>query len=320
MPIESKILRIRCLGLRFVLDPSYNQPKLSACATWNPDAITFADITMGITNPATVFVDSNNTVFVTTPSLNRFLVWSNGSNILIKSVSSGLNSPWGIFASINGIIYADNGESNHRIDRWSLNATSSVRVVNMTSRCFSLFLDTNESLYCSLDLEHRVIKVPLRSTLEGVINVAGNGSNGPEPNMLYHPNGIFVDIQFNLYVADAWNHRIQLFRSGQMNAETVLGMGSSLQLALDRPSAVVLDATNYLYITDLGNHRIIRLTPSGYQCLFGCTAGPGLASNQLNFPYTLSFDTYGHLFVADHGNHRIQKFLLATNSCGKQRT
>lgn len=310
---------MRCLRLYIVLDPSYNQPKLSACATWNPDAITFVNITTVGSRPVTVFVNSNNTVFVTTPDLNRFLVWLDGSGIVKKNISSGVFSPCGIFGTIDGTIYVDNSAVYHHVGRWFPNSTNDIPIINVTSRCFSLFIDIVDTLYCSLDGEHRVVKVSLRSDSETLITVAGNGTNGPELNTLWHPNGIFVDIQFNLYVADAWNNRIQLFRPGQINAETVLGMGSSSQLALDHPSAVVLDANNYLYVADLFHHRIIRSTPSGYQCLLGCTGAAGSGSNQLNHPYTLSFDSHGNLFVADQNNDRIQKFLLITNSCGKRR-
>jgi hypothetical protein len=43
----------------------------------------------------------------------------------------------------------------------------------------------------------------------------------------------------------------------------------------------------------------------------------GSAANQLSMPRHLSFDSYGNIFVVDGYNNRIQKFLLATNSCGK---
>ena len=35
--------------------------------------------------------------------------------------------------------------------------------------------------------------------------------------------GIFVDINLDLYVADYYNHRIQLFRLGELNGITVAG-------------------------------------------------------------------------------------------------
>jgi hypothetical protein len=303
--------------LLFVLGPSYNQPKFSSCATWNPNAITFANISTVGSQPIGIFVSINNTIYVTATNLNQMLEWTEGTNTLTRNISVGLSSPCGIFATINGDIYVDNGAINHRVDKWSWNATSSIAVMNATSRCHNLFVDINDTLYCSNDLEHKVVKMSLNSGSNMVAMAAGTGTQGSQPDMLYCPNGIFVDMTFSLYVADCGNNRIQLFQPGQVNGTTVVGGGTLSSITLSCPSAVVLDADENLFISDLNNHRIIRKDPSGFQCLLGCSGGSGSAANQLNHPYSLSFDSYGNLFVVDSNNNRIQKFLLATNSCGK---
>jgi hypothetical protein len=301
----------------FILGPSYNQPKFSSCATWNPNAITSANISTMGSQPTRIFVSINNTIYVTATNLNQILEWTEGSNTPTRNISAGLNQPCGIFATINGDIYIDNGAVNHRVDKWSWNATSSVVVMNVTSRCHSLFVDINNTLYCSNDYEHKVVKISLNSGSNTVTMTAGTGISGSLPNMLYYPNGIFVDMTFNLYVADFGNSRIQLFQPGQLSGTTLVGNGASGSIALNGPSAVVLDADENLFISDYGNNRIIRTGPSGSQCLLGCSGGGGSSANQLNRPYSLSFDSYGNLFVVDLNNNRIQKFLLATNSCGK---
>ena len=131
------------------------------------------------------------------------------------------------------------------------------------------------------------------------------------------PRGIFVTVNLDLYVADSGNNRIQLFPSGQLNATTVAGNGSSYSMTLNSPTAVVLDADKNLFVSDFNNHRIVRFSSSNCQCLFGCTGGSGAGMNQLNNPHSLSFDSNGNLYVVDVGNNRIQKFLLEKNSCGK---
>jgi hypothetical protein len=202
--------------LLFVLGPSYNQPKLSSCATWNPNAITFANISTVGSQPIGIFVSINNTIYVTATNLNQMLEWTEGSNTLLRNISAGLSSPRGIFATINGDVYVDNGAVNHRVDKWSWNATSSIVVMNVTSRCFSLFVDTNDTLYCCNDLEHKVVKMSLNDASNTVTMAAGTGTQGSQPDMLNYPNGIFVDMTFNLYVADWGNNRVQLFQPGQL--------------------------------------------------------------------------------------------------------
>ncbi|CAF0775479.1 unnamed protein product [Adineta steineri] len=156
--------------------------------------------------------------------------------------------------------------------------------------------------------------VPLDNSTNTTVIVAGNTTCGPSANTLCTPFGIFIDSNFDLYVADSANHRVQLFRSGQMNAMTVTVNGTSNGILLSYPTSVMIDGNGYLYIADLGN-RIIRSGPDGYNCVIGCIGTSGLASSQLNQPYKLAFDSHGNIFVLDVGSSLIQKFMLATNSC-----
>ena len=263
-------------------------------------------------------MDVNNTVYVAANSLNRVLIWSEGNITPDRTISGGLNSPFAVCASITGDIYVDNGQINYRVDKWSWNATTSTAVMNVTSKCISLFIDQQQTLYCSNDGGHKVVKMSLSSGSSTATIAAGTGASGSAPYLLNFPNGIFVDEKLNLYVADWGNNRIQLFQPDQPNATTVAGNGAPGTIALNRPLAVILDADGYLFISDSSNHRIIRSGPFGFQCLLGCSGAAGAASNQLNKPFTISFDSYGNLFVVDTDNNRIQKFLLATNSCGKR--
>ncbi len=256
-------------------------------------------------------------MYVAATNLNQVLVWSQESNTPTRNISGGLNNPCGIFVTNNGDVYVDNGASNGQVDMWTSNATNSVAVMSVTNRCMSLFIDINNTLYCANDFQNQVVKASLNNGSTTVTLAAGNGIQGSGVYMLYYPNGIFVDFNLNLYVADYGNNRIQFFQAGQLNGSTVVTNGSSGTITLSNPNDVVLDFDGYLFITDSGNNRIVGSGPSGYYCIVGCTSSSATASNQLNHPQSLSFDNYGNLFVVDLYNSRIQKFLLATNSCGK---
>jgi tripartite motif-containing protein 71 len=165
-------------------------------------------------------------------------------------------------------------------------------------------------------LLHQVIKRSLNSSDNQLTTVAGIDCPGFLFNMLYYPSGIFVDINFNLYVADSGNNRIQLFQSGQLNGTTVAGNTAPGTIALNFPTGIALDADGYLFIVDSDNNRIVGSGPNGFRCVAGCSGHSSL-SNQLYNPQSMAFDSYGNIFVTDTGNGRIQKFLLATNSCSK---
>ncbi len=250
---------------------------------------------------------------------DRIVIWTNDGVSLTRIMLGGLSLPCSIFVAINGDIYVDNGHSNSRVDKWTLNTNTSIPVMYVNSTCDGLFIDINDTLYCSMFWLHQVVKRWLNDNTTAVTPAVGTGTAGSHSNMLDSPRGIFVDINFDLYVADFGNNRIQLFRSGQLNGTTVAGDGSSsTTITLVNPTGIVLDADKYLFIVDQQTHRIVGSGPNGFLCLVGCS-GSGSASNQLLYPTTLSFDSYGNMFVIDWGNARVQKFLLSTNLCGKHK-
>lgn len=212
-------------------------------------------------------------------------------------------------------IYVDNGYSNYRVDKWTLNATNSETAMIINGSCTGLFVDIIGRLYCSSADKHRVFKVEHNSTIILPIVVAGTGCPGAVPDTLDHPHGIFIDKNFSLYVADTYNNRIQLFAPNQLNAITVAGFGAFMTFILDRPTSVVLDADGYLFIVDSHNHRIVRSLSNGFQCLVGCSGDSGASASYLNNPQTMVFDRDGNILVTDSNNHRVQKFILTRNSC-----
>jgi hypothetical protein len=262
-------------------------------------------------------VNINNTVYVAARNLNEVQVWQEGSTKPSKTISDNMFSPYSLFVTINGDIYVDNGKNNNRVDKWTLNSISSVPVMDVTNNCFDLFVDSNNTLYCSLVDLHQVVNISLKRETKTPEIVAGTGSPGAEANMLHYPQGIFVSANFDLYVADCWNNRVQRFRSGELVGQTVVGATAIGTVALSCPNGIVLDAGGYLFIADQNNNRIVGSGPNGFRCMVGCSNVDGSAMDELSYPSALSFDNYGNIFVADQGNSRIQKFLLINNSIGK---
>ena len=167
---------------------------------------------------------------------------------------------------------------------------------------------------------HQVVTHALDSSSNTLTIVAGVGVAGNASHTLNEPQGIFVDTNLDLYVADSRNGRIQLFRHGETNGITVAGNGSTpTTIPLDYPTAVILDGDGYLFIADCNQDRIVGSDPNGFRCIVGCSGSAGPASNKLNQPWFLSFDSYGNIFVTDRNNDRIQKFSLMTNSCSKDK-
>ena len=220
------------------------------------------------------------------------------------------------FVSLDGSIYINNLNEGI-VEKRSRNGTKSAVIMKFDTICIALFVDINNYLYCSMFNKSQVVKQPLDGIANMSIIVAGTGIQGDASDMLDTPLGIFVDINLDLYVADTWNNRIQLFKAEQLNGITVAGDDSTPSIALNGPTAVFLDADGYLFIVDLLNARIIRSRSNGFFCIVGCSSVTGSASDQLNTPFSAAFDSYGNIYVIDIINNQIQKFNLLTNISGK---
>ena len=265
--------------------------------------------------PYGIFIDGINNVYTPSRASNFVLIWSQWG-VLSKNISGNLTSSFSVYVSITGNVYIDNGYSNGRVDQILFNTSTTVAVMRVNGSCYGLFIDVNNYLYCSMRDYHQVMKILLNNGTTIPTVAAGNGSAGSAPNMLNSPQGIYVDGNLNLYVADCGNNRIQVFQSNQFNGVTVAGNGASGTISLACPTGVVLDTDGYLFIVDSNNHRIVGAGWNGFRCIVGCSGG-GSTVAQLAFPQSMAFDSYGNIFVTDRNNSRIQKFTLQKANCCK---
>ena len=225
-----------------------------------------------------------------------------------------MNAPYGIFATIAGDIFVDNGYFSGRVDRWTPNSNTSIPALFVSESCLSLFIDTYDRLYCSAGGSHQVIRNSYLGNINQTAIVAGNGTPGSAANMLNTPRGIFVDLNMTLYVADCFNDRVQMFRADERNGITLAGNGSSGTIDLHWPVGIVLDGNGYLFIADALQNRIVASGPNGFRCIIGCAPA---GSSAINYPRTIHFDSDGNLLVMEFGNSRLLKFLYVSSFCGK---
>ena len=299
------------------LVPSYNQPKLHRYASWNPNGIIFADISTVGSYPYDIFITTNNTIYAVNRVSNSIVIWSQTGLNVSKIISGNLSYPCGLFITSAGDIFVDNGYEYGQVQKWTINRTIDVPVMYVNNECLGLFVDINDNLYCSITNLHQVVAKSLTNSSSLVTVVVGTGCYGSTSDMLYYPQGIFVDTDFSLYVADCGNNRIQYFQSGQSFGTTKAGNGTSGDLTLNCPTDVVLDADSYMFIVDSANHRVIGSGPNGFRCIVGCSNSSGSNIDQLNYPQKMAFDSYGNIYVTDQNNDRIQKFIRNNDSFGK---
>lgn len=254
-----------------------------------------------------------NKLYGVSRNSNNITVWLQATTSSTRrTISSDLNNSYSIFVSYTGDIYVDNGFWMQQIIKWDSNLNTKVVVAKVNGSCTGLFIDINETIYCSLADFHQVVQISFNSSMNRTENIAGNGLAGSASNQLNSPRGIFVHTNFDLYVADCNNNRIQLFPFGQQN-----GISLAENASLNCPTGITLDGDDYLFIVDSGNHRIIGSSADGFRCIIGCSDTNGSSSAELNSPQTMAFDRYGNIYVTDTNNHRIQTFILEDNLCCK---
>lgn len=104
-----------------------------------------------------------------------------------------------------------------------------------------------------------ILRWKLGDTQWTVVAGHSNGTSGNTSTTLASPTNMIFDPMGNMYVADMFNHRIQLYMRDQSEAVTIAGTTGVLgnnATTLNYPVSMALDSQLNLYVTDSLNHRI----------------------------------------------------------------
>ena len=129
--------------------------------------------------------------------------------------------------------------------------------------------------------------------------------------------GICIDVQGNLFVADGGNNRIRKITPTGI-VSTVAGSTSGYQDGLgtsakfDYPSGICVDSNNNLFICEAFGQKIRKINSLGIVSTIAGNGSPGYADGQgtaaqFNMATGICIDALGNLFVADSFNDRIRK-------------
>jgi|GEM_PF-746717 len=132
------------------------------------------------------------------------------------------------------------------------------------------------------------------------------GDQGSADGRFFRPQGIAVDGDGNIYVADTRNERIQKFDAAGEFVAKWGGYPGSGPGEFKRPSGVAVDGQGYLYVADTGNNRIQKLDSEGTYVLDWGDSGSG--PSEFELPTAVALNTDGNVYVVDTRNHRIQRF------------
>ncbi len=132
------------------------------------------------------------------------------------------------------------------------------------------------------------------------------GEPGSQPGQFARIRALALGPDGLLYVADACNHRLQVFTTtgklvrcwGQPGTERG-------QLSYPYDLAFSRGSPPYLYVVEYGNHRVQKFTPAGQS--LGCWGGAGRGPGRFCNPWALVVDSRGRVHVVDSDNDRVQR-------------
>lgn len=173
-----------------------------------------------------------------------------------------------------------------------------------------LCLDKKGNLYATESSGHRVRKISL---LTGIIStIAGNGvqgfsgDDGPAVDaQLNTPNGICVDDNDNLYIADTYNGRIR-------KVDQATGIITTATTGY-YPNSICIDKTGNIYTTQ--TTRIYKWDPvAGTSSVvagngvYGYSGDGGMAKDASIFDASgVCVDGEGNIYIAEYDDSRIRK-------------
>ncbi|MDD5110125.1 MAG: dockerin type I domain-containing protein [Patescibacteria group bacterium] len=154
----------------------------------------------------------------------------------------------------------------------------------------------------------------------------GSGDDGPATEaMLNAPQDLAVDLQGNVYVADSVNHVVRKIdaamgiitryagsRTGSFNGLS----GLAVDIDLNNPSGIAVDADGNLYIADTGNCLIRKVDTSGMLTTIagmfepdGSSRGDGGQATEamLNQPCAVTVAADGTYFIAEYAGLRVRR-------------
>jgi len=96
------------------------------------------------------------------------------------------------------------------------------------------------------------------------------GKEGKENGLFSYPRGVAVDSLDNIYVADGWNHRFQVFNADSTIHLRTMGTYGNGDGQFKYPWGICIDQENgNILVADAGNDRI-QILECHPICLLGC--------------------------------------------------
>lgn len=191
-----------------------------------------------------------------------------------------------------------------------------------------LAINKNNNAYVVEIHSNTVRKIDAKTKI--ITTVAGCGIKGFDGDgglaidaKLNGPEGVFVDNNDNIFIADTYNQRIRRVDAKTGIINTIAGTGEAGYHGdnmkadisqLNHPSGVVVDIKGNVYLNDYKNDRIRKIDTDGIITTYAGTGNPGYSGDggaadkaQINDVYGLGIDKYDNIYIMDSLNFAVRK-------------
>jgi sugar lactone lactonase YvrE len=323
------------------------------------DAVNGTATNASFAGPTGIVVDKDNNIFVgqvghamirkITPdgTVSTFTGLGNSNSTNGPIASADFESILGLTLNSKGEMFATdgNGYVGYAIRKISSGTVSTLAgdalnpgYVNGTGTAakfnvpYQIATDANDNLYVA-DRTNNVIR---KITPAGVVTTfAGTGAAGATDGnsttaTFKNPDGVTVDADGNLYVADTQNNLIRKITAAGV-VSTFAGSGASgstdgtgTAATFNHPTGLTLDGLGNLYVAEYDGNLIRKITSNG---VVTTVAGNGQKSStdgsgkieSFNNPFFLTMaNDKNSLYVSDYGGNVIRKVELYGYAIDKQ--
>ena len=214
---------------------------------------------------------------------------------------AGVRSPWGIAINHKGEIVVSERGSGH-ISTYTPSGKK-IQTIDLKGLVlFGLILDREGNIIVGEETNHFIRKYSPEGKL-----LASVGTEGTGPLQFDNTYGIAINTRNDkVYVADCFNHRIQVLNS-DLTFSTTFGKQGKGKGQFDFPTGIACDSAGNVYVTDNNNHHVQVFTAAGkFLRMFG---KHGEGRGELDFPIGIALDLSSkHVYISETNNHRISVF------------
>lgn len=257
---------------------------------------------------------------------------SDANNNVIRKVTTA-----GVISTFAGLSYTVTSLFGAPVPNGGLSGDGGKATNAKLHAPYQLAIDKNNNMYIA-DVANNRIRV---INTAGVISVFAGGNGGYSTvygysgdggqavnSRLFNPQGVAVDTNLNVYIADTRNQVIRKVATtgvittiaGTGNTAGYTGDGgAAISATLNYPTGILIGKAQNLYIADKMNNVIRKVilstgiisTYAGTGTLgYSGDAGAATAAT-LDYPATLGQDSVGNIYIADQGNQVIRKVTTA---------